>query len=159
MTRRSTMTARSPVTTSDVTEASMMTKKSTKTVRTPVLSTSSRTTLPRTATIDPFSIGARQKSTLEPVAGPSEPGRRSRHDTPPHKGSRTIRTNAPSRNPPSTRQGEPSKASRSKSAIGTQASREIVGDMIDNPFGRSSKMGRSPPPSAPPSKPAEPTSD
>ena len=198
---RSTSVTRTSVTTAVPTdkakEAEMMSRRSSKMARTPPRVPPANTTVTRgSSSRAPGANRDASSPVREPSISSSRGERLTRHDTPPHRGRGTSRrTTEPPKPivPPVTKNiGEPTKASRAKSAIpptsktrsvippaskksvvttvskksdlpaekGSSAvppvetgSSEVVGDIVVNPFSRSSRLARSPPPSLPPSEP------
>ena len=198
---RSTSVTRTSVTTAVPTdkakEAEMMSRRSSKMARTPPRVPPVTTTVTRgSSSRAPGANRDASSPVREPSISSSRGERLTRHDTPPHRGRGTSRrTTEPPKPivPPVTKNiGEPTKASRAKSAIPPTSktrsvvppaskksvvttvskksdlpaekgssvvppvetgSSEVVGDIVVNPFSRSSRMARSPPPSLPPSEP------
>ena len=198
---RSTSVTRTSVTTAVPTdkakEAEMMSRRSSKMARTPPRVPPANTTVTRgSSSRAPGANRDASSPVREPSISSSRGERLTRHDTPPHRGRGTSRrTTEPPKPivPPVTKNiGEPTKASRAKSAIPPTSktrsvippaskksvvttvskksdlpaekgssvvppvetgSSEVVGDIVVNPFSRSSRMARSPPPSLPPSEP------
>ena len=198
---RSTSVTRTSVTTAVPTdkakEAEMMSRRSSKMARTPPRVPPVTTTVTRgSSSRAPGANRDASSPVREPSISSSRGERLTRHDTPPHRGRGTSRrTTEPPKPivPPVTKNiGEPTKASRAKSAIPPTSktrsvvppaskksvvttvskksdlpaekgssvvppvetgSSEVVGDIVVNPFSRSSRLARSPPPSLPPSEP------
>ena len=198
---RSTSVTRTSVTTAVPTdkakEAEMMSRRSSKMARTPPRVPPANTTVTRgSSSRAPGANRDASSPVREPSISSSRGERLTRHDTPPHRGRGTSRrTTEPPKPivPPVTKNiGEPTKASRAKSAIPPTSktrsvippaskksvvttvskksdlpaekgssvvppvetgSSEVVGDIVANPFSRSSRLARSPPPSLPPSEP------
>jgi hypothetical protein len=198
---RSTSVTRTSVTTAVPTdkakEAEMMSRRSSKMARTPPRVPPVTTTVTRgSSSRAPGANRDASSPAREPSISSSRGERLTRHDTPPHRGRGTSRrTTEPPKPivPPVTKNiGEPTKASRAKSAIPPTSktrsvvppaskksvittvskksdlpaekgssvvppvetgSSEVVGDIVVNPFSRSSRLARSPPPSLPPSEP------
>ena len=198
---RSTSVTRTSVTTAVPTdkakEAEMMSRRSSKMARTPPRVPPANTTVTRgSSSRAPGANRDASSPVREPSISSSRGERLTRHDTPPHRGRGTSRrTTEPPKPivPPVTKNiGEPTKASRAKSAIPPTSktrsvvppaskksvvttvskksdlpaekgssvvppvetgSSEVVGDIVVNPFSRSSRLARSPPPSLPPSEP------